>query len=51
MNWLFNTVLIWLAIDLFMIGTIWYAAAILPQLWPNWWRHVMVDTVDREIRL
>lgn len=48
MDQLYHFTLLWLALDLFYIGTIWYAAATLPRLWPNWWRRVIVDTAGPE---
>jgi hypothetical protein len=50
MNWIFNITLIWLAIDLLAIGSIWYAAKVMPRLWPSLWRQVIVDKIGPEIR-
>jgi hypothetical protein len=51
MNWILNITLIWLAIDLLAIGSIWYVPRVVPRLWPGLWRQVIVDTIGPEIRL
>lgn len=51
MDGLIKLTLIWLAIDLLMVGTAWYTVVTIPHLWPTWWRHVVVDSVGPEVRL
>lgn len=43
MEWAVKSVIIWLSFDVIVIATIWYLCQTIPQLWPTWWREVVVD--------
>ncbi len=34
---------IWLALDLMIVATIWYATNTLQVVFPNWWKAVVCD--------
>jgi hypothetical protein len=45
MEWLLKGAILWLSIDLVVISTLWYLSLTLNQLWPDWWKKVIVDTI------
>lgn len=49
MDWLFQLVILWFAVSLFVVATGWYASSLVPRLWPGWWREVVVD-IEPETR-
>jgi hypothetical protein len=48
MEWLFKGIIIWLSVDAVLIATIWYLSITLSQLWPDWWRRVIVDSIEAD---
>ena len=46
MEWLLKGAILWLSIDLVVISTLWYLSLTISQLWPDWWRKVIVDTIE-----
>jgi hypothetical protein len=45
MEWLLKGAILWLSIDLVVVSTLWYLSLTIRQLWPDWWRKVIVDTI------
>lgn len=43
MMWVLYFIVLWLSASVVILATGWYAAASLKQLWPEWWRQVVVD--------
>ena len=43
MEWVVKGVIIWLSFEVIVITTIWYLCQTIPQLWPTWWRVIVVD--------
>ena len=43
MHWLLDLTILWFGLSLVIITTGWYAATVIPQFWPEWWRQVVVD--------
>lgn len=46
MDWLLKGVIVWVSIDVLLIASIWYLSQTIMQLWPDWWREVVVDTLE-----
>ena len=46
MEWLLKGAILWLSINLVVVATVWYLSVTISQLWPNWWRRVVVDTIE-----
>ena len=49
MEWLLKVTILWLSVDLVIISTLWYLSATISQLWPDWWRNVIVDTIEPDL--
>lgn len=43
MEWLLKGIILWLSFDLILISTFWYLTVTIKQLWPGWWKEVIVD--------
>ncbi len=43
MVWLLEIAFIWLTISLLVLATGWYLSTLVPRLWPDWWRRVVID--------
>lgn len=43
MNWWVKLGVIYLSLDVFIIATAWYAATVIKERWPGWWKRVVVD--------
>jgi hypothetical protein len=46
MDWLLETLAVWLGLDVLFIATIWYATISLSQLLPNWWQQNIAATIE-----
>ena len=46
MDWILEAVVIWIGISIVLIATIWYGGTTLSQLWPDWWRRTVIDSVE-----
>lgn len=43
MDILVKAITTWLALDLFIIATLWYATSTLKTAFPNWWKSTVCD--------
>ena len=43
MDWVLNLMTLWFGVSSLIIATGWYAALVIPQFWPDWWKQVVVD--------
>jgi hypothetical protein len=43
MIWVLYVMVVWVSASVVIVATGWYAAAVLKQLWPEWWQQVVVD--------
>ena len=50
MDWVLNLMKLWFGVSSLIIATGWYAALVVPQFWPDWWKRVVVD-VDPNSRI
>ncbi|GIK41652.1 MAG: hypothetical protein BroJett011_54850 [Chloroflexota bacterium] len=46
MDWFLRVAVIWLAIDILVIASVWYAVTTIKPICPNWWRRVVADSAD-----
>lgn len=51
MEWLLKGAILWLSLDLALISTVWYFSVTVSRLWPDWWRNVIVETVEPDFQL
>lgn len=42
MDFLLKLIVVWLGVDIVIVATCWYAAALVKTFWPGWWRRVIV---------
>ena len=50
MDSVLNLMTLWFGVSSLIIATGWYAALVIPQFWPDWWKQVVVD-VDPDFQL
>ena len=43
MHLLLNLAILWLALSVFVVATIWYGATVIKAYWPGWWQRTVVD--------
>jgi hypothetical protein len=42
---LYKVFTVWLAVDVIILATVWFATSTIQPLFPGWWKTVVCDTV------